>query len=65
MKMLAGILKPDDQTIEMPRPNLTYISQTFSYKFEGTVKDLFYTTLGEAWKSERFKKEVFIPLGIN
>ncbi len=44
--MLAGVLKPDDQTIEMPKLNVSYKPQTIAPKFEGTVEDLLYTKLG-------------------
>jgi ATP-binding cassette subfamily E protein 1 len=62
--MLAGVLKPDDQTIEMPRLNVSYKPQTIAPKFEGTVKDLLYTKLGNAWESALFKTEVLVPLDI-
>lgn len=62
--MLAGVLKPDDQTIEMPRLNVSYKPQTIAPKFEGTVKDLLYTKLGNAWESALFKTEVLAPLDI-
>jgi ATP-binding cassette subfamily E protein 1 len=42
IKMLAGVLKPDDATIEMPKLNVSYKPQTIAPKFEGTVKDLLY-----------------------
>ena len=45
IKMLAGILKPDDDTIEMPRLNVSYKPQTIAPKFEGTVRDLLFTKL--------------------
>ena len=45
IKMLAGILKPDDESIEMPRLNVSYKPQTIAPKFDGTVRDLLYTKL--------------------
>ncbi len=62
--MLAGVLKPDDETIEMPRLNVSYKPQTIAPKFEGTVKDLLYTKLSTAWESALFKTEVLVPLDI-
>ena len=62
--MLAGVLKPDDSSIEMPRLNVSYKPQTIAPKFEGTVKDLLYTKLGNAWESALFKTEVLGPLDI-
>ena len=40
MKMLAGILKPDDEALEMPKFSISYKPQTIAPKFKGTVKDL-------------------------
>jgi len=37
IKMLAGIMKPDDESTEMPRLNVSYKPQTIAPKFEGTV----------------------------
>ena len=62
--MLAGVIKPDDETIEMPRLNVSYKPQTIAPKFEGTVRDLLYLKLGNAWESALFKTEVLGPLDI-
>lgn len=62
--MLAGVLKPDDADVEMPRLNVSYKPQTIAPKFDGTVKDLLYTKLGNAWESPLFKTEVLAPLDI-
>ena len=64
IKMLAGVLKPDDTTIEMPRLNVSYKPQTIAPKFDGTVRDLLYTKLGNAWEAALFKTEVLGPLDI-
>jgi len=50
IKMLAGILKPDDPEIEMPRLNISYKPQTIAPKFDGTVRDLLFTKLQDAWQ---------------
>lgn len=62
--MLAGVLKPDDETIEMPRLNVSYKPQTIAPKFEGTVRDLLYLKLGNAWENPLFKTEIIGPLDI-
>ena len=64
IKMLAGILKPDDESVEMPRLNVSYKPQTIAPKFEGTVRDLLYTKLQDSWTQSLFKTEVIIPLDI-
>lgn len=64
IKLLAGIQKPDDQGIEMPKLNISYKPQTIAPKFQGQVRDLLYTKLGDTWNSSIFKTEVVIPLDI-
>lgn len=62
IKMLAGILKPDQSDVELPRLNVSYKPQTIAPKFEGTVRDLLYTKLSTVWEAPLFKTEVIIPL---
>ena len=66
IKLLAGILKPDDEeNVEMPSGlSISYKPQTISPKFEGTVQELLYTKLKDAWNSNIFKTEVLNPLCI-
>ena len=64
IKMLAGIIKPDDTSITIPSLNVSYKPQTIAPKFEGTVGDLFNLKLKETWTSSIFKSEVIIPLDI-
>lgn len=45
VKMLAGILKPDDTGVELPKLNVSYKPQTIAPKFEGSVRELFYLKL--------------------
>ena len=49
IKMLAGIIKPDDEKAEIPRLNISYKPQTIAPKFEGTVSDLFFLKLKDSW----------------
>lgn len=64
IKMLAGILKPDDESAEIPKLVVSYKPQTIAPKFEGTVRDLLYTKLSTVWEAPLFKTEVIIPLDI-
>ena len=64
IKMLAGILKPDDAETEMPRLNISYKPQTIAPRFDGTVRDLLYSKLSVAWTEALFKTEVTIPLDL-
>jgi ATP-binding cassette, sub-family E, member 1 len=45
VKMMAGILKPDDTGVELPKLNVSYKPQTIAPKFEGSVRELFYLKL--------------------
>ena len=64
IKLLAGILKPDEEDVDIPRLNVSYKPQTIAPKFEGTVRDLLYTKLSTVWETPLFKTEVIIPLQI-
>jgi len=50
IKMLAGILKPDETGIEVPKLNVSYKPQTIAPKFEGSVRELFYLKLKQSWE---------------
>ena len=64
IKMLAGILKPDDEELEMPKLTISYKPQTIAPKFQGSVRELLSTKLKDSWNSSIFKTEVLIPLNI-
>ena len=49
IKMLAGILKPDDESCEIPKLSISYKPQTIAPKFEGIVAELFYLKLKDSW----------------
>lgn len=65
IKLLAGIHRPDDEALEMPRLNISYKPQTIAPKFQGTVQDLFHLKLRDTWQSSLFRTEVIIPLNID
>jgi len=65
IKLLAGIHKPDDESLQLPRLNISYKPQTISPKFEGTVQDLFTLKLQTTWQSSLFRTEVILPLDID
>jgi ATP-binding cassette subfamily E protein 1 len=54
MKMLAGLIKPDDDSGKIPKLNFSYKPQTISPKFEGTVEDLFKIKLTDVWETKSF-----------
>lgn len=65
IKLLAGIIKPDDEKIEMPKLNISMKPQTIAPKFQGSVRDLLMTKLKDGWTSSIFKTEVLKPLDID
>lgn len=65
IKMLAGLSKPDDKTLEMPKLSVSYKPQTIAPKFEGSVSDLFRLKLKDSWSSPIFKTQVLTPLCIS
>ena len=64
MKMLAGLIKPDDASEQIPKLNFSYKPQTISPKFEGTVEDLFHNKLTGIWETSSFKLGLINPLAI-
>lgn len=64
IRLLAGLLKPDQKEVEIPQLNISYKPQEINPKFPGTVRDLLYTKLQQTWETSLFKTEVIIPLDI-
>ena len=64
IKMLAGLIKPDDASEQIPKLNFSYKPQTISPKFEGTVEDLFHNKLTGIWETSSFKLGLINPLSI-
>lgn len=64
IRLLAGLLAPDDPADEIPRLHVSYKPQTISAKFEGTVQQLFQTKLREAYTHPQFITDVIRPLKI-
>ncbi len=64
IKLLAGILKPDEEDKKLPSLNVSYKPQTLTPKFEGSVRDLLFTKLSTIWEAALFKTEVIHPLQI-
>lgn len=65
IRMLAGLLQPDNADAELPRLHVSYKPQTISAKFEGTVRQLFHTKIREAFCHPQFLTEVVKPLQID
>ena len=65
IKLLAGMLQPDGDDIEMPKMSVSLKPQTIAPKFEGSVQELLYLKLKDNWASALFKSEVMGPLRID
>lgn len=67
IRMLAGLLKPDDmkEGDELPELNVSYKPQTISAKFDGTVKDLFLGKIRDAFLHPQFQTDVTKPMLID
>jgi len=63
VKMLAGAVEPDKGKMDV-KFKVSYKPQYISGDFDGTVKDLMYSTAFETVQSGFFQGEVINPLGI-
>jgi ATP-binding cassette subfamily E protein 1 len=63
IKMLAGLLKPDDDNT-LPELKVSYKPQQIAPKFKGTVQMLLTQKLANAWQHPQFMSDVCKPLGI-
>ncbi|MCL2890899.1 MAG: ribosome biogenesis/translation initiation ATPase RLI [Methanomassiliicoccaceae archaeon] len=63
VKMLAGAIEPDEGTLDN-KVKVSYKPQYISGDFDGTVKDLLYTTAFDTVQSGFFQGEVITPLGV-
>ncbi|MEM2900820.1 MAG: ribosome biogenesis/translation initiation ATPase RLI [Thermoplasmata archaeon] len=63
VKMLAGVLEPTKGKVHA-KVKVSYKPQYIKPEFEGTVKELFFTKLGDMFEHPFFKSEIERPLGI-
>jgi ATP-binding cassette subfamily E protein 1 len=62
IRMLAGLLKPDEGTDEMPELHVSYKPQMISAKFEGSVQELLHAKIREAMIHPQFGTDVLKPM---
>jgi ATP-binding cassette, sub-family E, member 1 len=62
--MLVGVVKPDDDDVEIPELNVSYKPQKISPRFEGTVRSLLYSKIRDAWMHPQFMTDVTKPMNI-
>ena len=63
VKMLANVIEPDSGKVDT-LIKVSYKPQYITADYEGTVKDLLYSTAFETMESGFFQTEVIVPLGI-
>lgn len=51
--------------MQLPEMNISYKPQTIAPKFEGSVRELFYSKVGDSWLSPTFISEVTKPLRLD
>uniref|UniRef100_A0A061SCJ9 ATP-binding cassette, sub-family E, member 1 n=1 Tax=Tetraselmis sp. GSL018 TaxID=582737 RepID=A0A061SCJ9_9CHLO len=67
IRMLAGMLKPDDADnleFDLPEFNVSYKPQKISPKFEGTVRTLLHKKVRDSYLHPQFVSDVIKPLNI-
>jgi translation initiation factor RLI1 len=62
VRMLAGLIKPDDEKVEVPELNISYKPQKIAPSFEGTVRQLLHTKIKDSFMHPQFASDVAKPL---
>jgi ATP-binding cassette subfamily E protein 1 len=62
VRMLAGLIKPDDESTEVPELNISYKPQKIAPSFEGTVRQLLHTKIKDSFMHPQFASDVARPL---
>jgi len=64
IRLIAGIIKPDEEDLHIPQFNISFKPQTIAPKFQGPVKALLQTKLQDAYMHPQFQTDVYKPLNI-
>lgn len=64
IRMLAGIVSPDDSSCKPPKLHVSYKPQQISPSFKGTVKQLLQKKIAKMFNHPQFKTDVLKPLMI-
>ncbi|XP_077863934.1 ATP-binding cassette sub-family E member 1-like, partial [Saccoglossus kowalevskii] len=62
IRMLAGRLKPDEGSGDIPQLNISYKPQKISPKAHGTVRQLLHDKIRDAYVHPQFVSDVMKPL---
>merc|ERR1712051_957782 len=65
IRMMAGKLRPDDGSGEVPSLNISYKPQKISPKSQGTTRQLLHEKIRDAYIHPQFIADVMRPLNIN
>lgn len=64
IRLLAGLLKPDNDDDSIPKLNVSYKPQKIAPKFQGTVRMLFIKKIKSAFMHPQFQTDVVKPLSV-
>lgn len=64
IRLLAGLIKPDDESIEVDSFNVSYKPQKISPRFDSTVRNLFHKKIRDSYMHPQFVSDVIKPLNI-
>eukprot|EP00743_Colponemidia_sp_Colp-15_P000937 GILK01001035.1.p1 GENE.GILK01001035.1~~GILK01001035.1.p1 ORF type:complete len:603 (+),score=113.20 GILK01001035.1:50-1858(+) len=65
IRLLAGLLKPDDETIIVPELHVSYKPQKISPSFQGSVRQLLHKRIRDAYLHPQFVSDVMRPMNID
>jgi len=65
IRLIAGLIAPDDEEIELPEFNVSYKPQKISPKFPGTVRELLHKKIRESYMHPQFVSDVMKPMNID
>eukprot|EP01116_Phalansterium_solitarium_P004383 TRINITY_DN1538_c0_g1_i1.p1 TRINITY_DN1538_c0_g1~~TRINITY_DN1538_c0_g1_i1.p1 ORF type:complete len:604 (-),score=220.04 TRINITY_DN1538_c0_g1_i1:1417-3228(-) len=64
IRILAGLLPPDDKDIQLPELHVSYKPQKISPKFEGSVRSLLHKRIKDTHMHPQFVSDVTRPLNL-
>ena len=65
IRLIAGLIQPDDENVELPEFNVSYKPQKIAPKFPGTVRELLHKKIREAYMHPQFVSDVMKPMNID
>eukprot|EP00003_Mantamonas_plastica_P016985 TRINITY_DN283_c0_g1_i1.p1 TRINITY_DN283_c0_g1~~TRINITY_DN283_c0_g1_i1.p1 ORF type:complete len:621 (-),score=230.94 TRINITY_DN283_c0_g1_i1:841-2703(-) len=65
IRMLAGLLEPDEEDADIPEMNVSYKPQKISPKFKGTVRQLLHKKIRDTYLAAQFSADVTKPMMID